>query len=412
MAVEGTLDLFKLPEILQLIAQQKKTGILTVQGQHDIVAISFLSGRVVAADALNQAMEEGLSRVLLSEGLLGAADLARASSEHQQSGERLIDVLVHRGYITRPRLLGALRLQTYRLVERLLHWEEGDFKFYSGEEVSYEESFVPIPVEEILLHAVQDAEEAAERRSATATASVAAPALAPPRAAGPRGLAPITPVTPVAPAAPTALPGPERRRAAPARSVSPLVLPMPPLAAGTAGPAGRAEAAGPGEMPFRHMQVEQSAVGRSHRAVARSLAALAAAVVAALLVQVPDELTLPFPWQEGQRAALARAERVPLYLKIDRAAKTFFLLEGHFPDRLSQLERSGLLSPGDLRDPLLGTPLQYAARAEGYQVQPVDAHGRPRAGAESTEAITGNFLLDPEFISVSPDSRAPLVLLD
>ena len=49
MAVEGTLDLFKLPEILQLISQQKKTGILTVQGQQDIVAISFLNGRIVAA---------------------------------------------------------------------------------------------------------------------------------------------------------------------------------------------------------------------------------------------------------------------------------------------------------------------------------------------------------------------------
>ena len=46
MAVEGTLDLFQLPEILQLISQQQKTGILTVQGQNDIVAISFLSGKI------------------------------------------------------------------------------------------------------------------------------------------------------------------------------------------------------------------------------------------------------------------------------------------------------------------------------------------------------------------------------
>src|SRR5436305_10190100 len=171
MAVEGTLDLFKLPEILQLIAQQKKTGILTVQGLHDIVAISFLSGRVVAADALNQSMEEGLARVLLSERLLGAAELARASAEHQQSGERLIDVLVQRGHITRARLLSALRPQTYQLVEQLLHWPEGDFKFYSGEAVSYEESLVPIPVEAVLLHAVQDAALAAERRAAAAGSS-------------------------------------------------------------------------------------------------------------------------------------------------------------------------------------------------------------------------------------------------
>ena len=73
MAVEGTLDLFKLPEILQLVSQQRKTGILTVQGQQDIVAISFLNGRIVAADALNQTLEEGLSQILLKEGMISAA---------------------------------------------------------------------------------------------------------------------------------------------------------------------------------------------------------------------------------------------------------------------------------------------------------------------------------------------------
>ena len=52
MSVEGSLDLFSLPEILQMISQQGKTGILTIQGQQDIVAISFLTGHIVAADSL------------------------------------------------------------------------------------------------------------------------------------------------------------------------------------------------------------------------------------------------------------------------------------------------------------------------------------------------------------------------
>src|SRR6185295_366890 len=147
MAVEGTLDLFKLPEILQLISQQRKTGILTVQGQQDIVAISFLNGRIVAADALNQTLEEGLSQVLLKEGIIGAPQLARAAAEHQAAGGRLIDLLVERRYIERVQLLEALRLQTFRLLEQLLRWSQGDFKFYSGDEVSYEEGFVPIAVE-------------------------------------------------------------------------------------------------------------------------------------------------------------------------------------------------------------------------------------------------------------------------
>ena len=53
MAVEGTLEVFKLPEILQMISQQQKTGILTVQGQQDIIAVSFLKGQIVTVDSLN-----------------------------------------------------------------------------------------------------------------------------------------------------------------------------------------------------------------------------------------------------------------------------------------------------------------------------------------------------------------------
>jgi len=156
MSVEGSLDLFSLPEILQMISQQGKTGILTIQGQQDIVAISFLAGRIVAADSLAHTIEEGLAKLLVSEGLLSAAELARAGAEHQVSGGRLLDLLVERRYLTRPQLLAALRLQTIRQLEALLRWQAGDFKFYGGDEVSYEEGFEPISVEDLLLRTLAD----------------------------------------------------------------------------------------------------------------------------------------------------------------------------------------------------------------------------------------------------------------
>src|SRR3954465_357601 len=176
MAVEGTLDLFKLPEILQLVSQQKKTGILTVQGQQDIVAISFLNGRIVAADALNQTLEEGLAQILLKEGMISAPDLARAASEHQASGGRLIDLLAERRYVERAQLLEALRIQTSRLLEQLLRWSQGDFKFYSGDEVSYEEGFEPISVEELLINAAPGIGAAAPAAAAKAVAPPPRPA--------------------------------------------------------------------------------------------------------------------------------------------------------------------------------------------------------------------------------------------
>ena len=61
---------------------------------------------------------------------------------------------------------------------------------------------------------------------------------------------------------------------------------------------------------------------------------------------------------------------------------------------------------------LMRRALQYAATEESYTLKPLE-NGKPVPGAEATEAVTGNFLLDPEVLSTTPESTvAPLVLLD
>ncbi len=165
--------------------------------------------------------------------------------------------------------------------------------------------------------------------------------------------------------------------------------------------------------PFRKMKVEArpSSPPASLGWVGRALAVLLAALVVVTLLRVPDSLMLPFSWQEHEREILVRDQRAALYLKIDRAAKTWYLIKGSFPDHLQDLVGAGLLSSADLEDPD-GHPLQYVAAEDSYKLQPLE-NGKPVPGAEATEAITGNFLLDPELLSSAPESTAaPLVLLD
>lgn len=161
MAVEGTLDLFQLPEILQVVSQQRKTGILTVQGPADIVAVSFLEGRIVAADSLTETTEEGVGEVLVGEGKVSPELLRTLSGRSAEGGPRLGDLLVSGGHIDRDQLLEALRSHTVQLLEGLLDWRTGQFKFYSGDEVSYEEGFRSIGVDELLLRAIEDQEREA-----------------------------------------------------------------------------------------------------------------------------------------------------------------------------------------------------------------------------------------------------------
>lgn len=375
MAVEGTLDVFKLPEILQMISQQQKTGILTVQGEQDIIAVSFLKGQIVTVDSLNQTQEEGLSQLLIKEGVLTNAQFSRASAEHQSSGQRLLDLLVEGNYVRRDALLKALRVHSFRLLEQLMRWDKGDFKFYGGDEVPYEEGFVPISVEEVLVRN-------APRRPA---GPVPVPPLAAPQLSVPSGAV----GTETATAARPGLRVVRRDETAPALSDD-------------------QEESG----PYRKMRVEAPPAEAVRRpALARAAAALLTVIVLAVLFLSPRSVVVPFPWQEDERLALAHEERASLSLKIDRAAKTWFLLEGRFPERLGQLVQAGYLSPRDLVDPD-GHPLQYSVTEESYTLQPTK-DGKPMPGAETTEAITGNFFLDPEFLTLPEESAAqPIVLLD
>ena len=44
MGLEGTLRVFSLTDIFQMLGLQRKTGVLAVEGEDDTITISFLGG--------------------------------------------------------------------------------------------------------------------------------------------------------------------------------------------------------------------------------------------------------------------------------------------------------------------------------------------------------------------------------
>lgn len=145
--------------------------------------------------------------------------------------------------------------------------------------------------------------------------------------------------------------------------------------------------------------------------VARVAPLLVLLVLLTAVVWRPNFLVYPFFWLEPERLELETQRRTSVYQKIDRAAKTFFLLEGRFPDDLHSLVGRGLLGPGDVVG-VGGRVLGYLPGDRGYVIRPGAADGTD-PGVSKNEAIAGNFFLDPEFVIQPPDrGPAPLVLLD
>jgi hypothetical protein len=160
VALRGTLRDFSLGEILQLISFQRKTGVLSVEGEEDTVSVSFLDGKVVAADSLKRRFENRLGNLLVRAGKLTPPVLAEVLDEQKRLGQRIGFVLVNRGLVTPADLQAALRTQILNLIYRLFRWHDGRYHFSQEKSVEYEvDHFTPVATENILMEAARMSDE-------------------------------------------------------------------------------------------------------------------------------------------------------------------------------------------------------------------------------------------------------------
>src|SRR5512145_578631 len=116
MALEGTLKDFSLADIFQLIGLQRKTGVLTLRGKDDTVTVTFLDGKVVAADSLNKRLENRLGNVLVKSNTLTQEQLGQALEIQKETLQRLGFILTHYKIISQEALRSALQLQILGIV--------------------------------------------------------------------------------------------------------------------------------------------------------------------------------------------------------------------------------------------------------------------------------------------------------
>ncbi len=434
-----------LVEVLLTIGRLRRTGILTVQGEQQIIGLTFLEGEIISTDALNETLEEGLGSVLASRNLVNADDFASLVAEYEAGGGRVTDLLIERNYIDRQQLMEALEWHNYLLCREVLSWDASEYKFYEGSEVAHEEGMRALPVEELLVRAATDLNEggplpgempeadAVYRRTAVdgmeAGRNELLMSLATGDTEGASGLVQLIDgeksVSDLARS--SGLSDYEARltmylleqagrveacEAGPADSF--------PGAGGKA--AARVAGVGASVAQVGAKWLEKARISPGKLKVpaasrvewlawpARILGLAAFIVLLATTWSDPARFLQPFPWQQGLRQAVLDEQTSAAYLKIDRAAKTSFLLDGHFPEALEKLVSEAYLTPGDLFDPI-GRHLGYSSQVAGYLIYP-EGEEDVAPGASRTEAVTGNFLLDPEFLQDRTVEIPPLVLLD
>ena len=129
MALQGNLDDFSLPEILQLIAVQQKSGVLKLTSGDDVVVIFFEGGKVVSTRDRRRNAKDPLKPFLVKTGRVTEAQMRQVETIEAESRRELTDILLSGNYLTSEQLSHALEEQIQDTLHQLLTWKTGAYHF-------------------------------------------------------------------------------------------------------------------------------------------------------------------------------------------------------------------------------------------------------------------------------------------
>ena len=159
MALTGTLKDFGIAEILQLIGQQSKSGVLHLRSRDEEVHITIADGFVVRAEHAGRKAKERLGTRLVRAGLLAEEDLSRVLDLQTRTLRRLGDILVEQGLVSTEDLRQMSTLQTTETVYRLFPWKSGTYFFEPGATEYDRETVTPLRAENLLMEGFRQVDE-------------------------------------------------------------------------------------------------------------------------------------------------------------------------------------------------------------------------------------------------------------
>ncbi len=159
MALQGTLKDFSITEIIQLIGQQLKTGILTVKRGKNLVEIHFVDGMIVHVYSNYRGKKDLIGEILVKAKLITEEQLERVLRIQKETMKYLGEILVELQLLTKEHILQVISTQTYETIYDLFWWEDGTFNFDMRLVESYKKIPFALSAEQVLLNILRMVDE-------------------------------------------------------------------------------------------------------------------------------------------------------------------------------------------------------------------------------------------------------------
>ena len=159
MALVGNLRDFGLSEFLYLVDRGYKTGRLTLQRPGDRAELYFQNGKLVYATHFNQ--DERIGDILVRMGRLTReqCNAALRIQHTQEPNKPLGAILVQRGMVSVEEIHKCIRLQIEEITYGLFGWTEGDFRFEPDVSPPPESVTIPLSIENIIMEGTRRIDE-------------------------------------------------------------------------------------------------------------------------------------------------------------------------------------------------------------------------------------------------------------
>jgi competence protein ComGC len=163
MALKGKIDDFGIVEIFQLISQQQRSGVLTIQSNGKKADVFFLNGMISKARPFYLSLKKDpFGDAAVKARLVTEEELQRALAKRNESFKNLEEVFLDMNLLS----VGQIqKINNYLLVETLydvFQWKSGNYEF-SLQEIEHDKRFCTIiPTEHILLDLLRMIDEEPE----------------------------------------------------------------------------------------------------------------------------------------------------------------------------------------------------------------------------------------------------------
>ena len=162
MALQGTLKDFSITEIIQLIGQQLKTGVLRIRRSKDLVEIHFVDGMIVHVYSNYRGKKDLIGEILVKAELISQEQLDRVLKIQKESHKYLGEILVELQLLTKDDVLKVISTQIYETIYDLFWWDDGQFNFDLKLVESYKKIPFALSTEQVLLSILRMVDEWSE----------------------------------------------------------------------------------------------------------------------------------------------------------------------------------------------------------------------------------------------------------